>query len=883
MKSLWACSLLLLTPVLACAQGPTLQEARQRWLHGNYAEAAALYETLAKDAGQSIPAALGLSRVLQSQGEHDKALSAIEAALAQQANPDLQARRAEILYLRGHWEDAEQAAELALKAKPEHFLARWIRSQIYNDRGDLKRADTELRWFVRTYTERSNKDDDIKDPDELLLVGLAGAENARWHNLSDQFRVILTDVLGDALKNEKDFWPAEYHAGLLLLDKYNRGEALDAFDKALAINPNAAEALVGKGQAALQRYETQAADQLAQRALKINPNLPEALRLRADLHLMAGEFQAAGEDLDRARKVNPRDERTLGRVAARLVLIKDQAGFDALVAEVRRHDSKPGVFYQELAERLEERRLFEAAEKYYRAAIAERPLLPWPHNSLGLLYMRLGREKEAHDILTKAFQADEFNVRVSNSLRVLRHLEKYQTLKTAHFELRFDPENDPRLARYMASYLEEIYADLAAKFDYRPPGPILIEVFNNHDMFSGRVVNLPDLHTIGACTGRVMAIVSPNARGLRKPFNWGRVLRHELVHIFNLEQTHFQVPHWLTEGLAVINEGFPRPQTWNHLLRERVPADELMNLDTIDLGFIRPRSPLDWHMAYCQSQLYVEYLKSKYGPTAVGELLAAYRDGLATGPAIARVCHVDKQTFEQGYHDYLREVVKTIQGRPVEKKMTYSQLQKAHEETPDNDEVAARLAEQYLLRRDMKEARKLVEAVLAKKPAHPLASYVKAKLLREAGDDEAALKLLEAALDKLDPEPKVLQALGALYYEARDFARAAEVYELAHKVEPYESRWLVELVRVYTQMGDKAKRIETLIQLVPTDADDLDQRKRLAEMLLEAGRHAEAARYARQALEIDVRDVEARECLEKALLAQNKTEEAEKLQKLLAK
>src|SRR5438093_7495933 len=108
----------------------------------------------------------------------------------------------------------------------------------------------------------------------------------------------------------------------------------------------------------------------------------------------------------------------------------------------------------------------------------------------------------------------------------------------------------------MADYLERVYADLAAKFQYHPPVPILFAVFNNHDMFSGRIVALPDLHTIGASTGRMVALVSPGGRGIRRPFNWARVLRHELVHVFNLEQTRFQTPHWLTEGLAVIQEGF---------------------------------------------------------------------------------------------------------------------------------------------------------------------------------------------------------------------------------------------------------------------------------------------------------------------------------------
>src|SRR5207244_10930905 len=121
------------------------------------------------------------------------------------ASAELHARRAELLYLRGRWTDAEQAADKALALKPGQFLARWIRGQLARDRADFTRADTEFRWFVRTYTERSEKDDDIKDPEELLLVGLAGTENARWHNLSDQYRIILNDVYGDALKSDKGF------------------------------------------------------------------------------------------------------------------------------------------------------------------------------------------------------------------------------------------------------------------------------------------------------------------------------------------------------------------------------------------------------------------------------------------------------------------------------------------------------------------------------------------------------------------------------------------------------------------------------------------------------------------------------------------------------
>ena len=86
-------------------------------------------------------------------------------------------------------------------------------------------------------------------------------------------------------------------------------------------------------------------------------------------------------------------------------------------------------------------------------------------------------------------------------------------------------------------------------------------------------------------------------------------MRHEVVHVFNLDQTNFLVPHWFTEGLAVNNEGFPRPPSWNKMLVERYQADKLLDLDTIDLAFIRPRNADEWQQAYLQAQLYLEFIE----------------------------------------------------------------------------------------------------------------------------------------------------------------------------------------------------------------------------------------------------------------------------------
>jgi tetratricopeptide (TPR) repeat protein len=492
--------------------------------------------------------------------------------------------------------------------------------------------------------------------------------------------------------------------------------------------------------------------------------------------------------------------------------------------------------------------------------------------------MRMGQEAEARPLLDKGFEGDPFNVRVSNMRKVLKHLEKYEKLETDHFLLRYS-KGDAALAHYMADQLEGIYADLSDKFKHKIQGKTLVEVFNNHQMFSGRVVALPDLHTIGACTGRMFAMASPNGEGIRKPFNWMRVLRHEIVHIFNLDQTKFLVPHWLTEGLAVGNEGFPRPPAWNQMLRERVASGKLLNLDTIDLGFIRPRDPEEWQLAYCQAQLYVEYLRGKYGPGCIAGLLEAYRDGMGTPDALRKACKAEVADVEKGYKEYLEKTVKDMGLRPAEKRKSLKDLQAAYEKDMNDPDKAAALAE-ALLRRDRAKARELAEKALERKKGHPKASLVLAALARLAGDPRKEKELLEAALDRNDPDPEVLESLGKIYYESKDYAKAGEIFELGRKAEPLEVKWMAELARVYAQTGDRDKLIAVLKDLVPTDADDLDRRKRLARLLLEAGQAAEAEKYARQCLDIDIRDKEGREYALKALREQKKDGEAKKLEEI---
>lgn len=864
------------------AKGP-LAEARLRWLKGNYAEARELYEAKLKDETLRAAAAIGVAKTFISEGEYDKANVALDARLKTDPDHlDLKATKADLLFQLGKWDEALKLAEDVIKAKDDHFLARWVRARIIRDQGDMKAADQEMRWFVRTYTKRDNADMPIKDPDELLIVAEAGTENARWYSLSDQFEFILNEVFPDILKFEPECWMAEYQAGAMLLEKLNLPEAIKAFNKALKLNPHAADVFVGKGQAALITYELKDAELYVEQALKIKPRLPSALRLRADIHTMTGEIAKAYKVLSEAEEINPRDEQTLARLAASAYLLNQKEEFERIVGEVKKFNPKPGVFFHDLAAALDERKFYTQSEKYFKLALEMNDKLAAPKNALGLLYMRLGKETAAKDLLDKAFTFDPYNVRVANSRKVLKHLTTYETKESAHYILRFDAKTDRILAEFVLDFLEEVHARLIKDFNYEPEGKILIEVFNNHEMFSGRTVALPDLHTIGACTGRVVTMCSPDAKGLLKKFNWGRVIRHELVHVFNLAQTDFQVPHWLTEGLAVRNEGGGRPPAWNAYLRERHGKNDLFNLDNILMGFVKPKSQDEWSLAYYQSLLYVEYLIATHGIESVGKILDAFRAGMTNDAAIKKACGVSKADFEKGYREYLTAIVKGIPApvkKPKDAMMTLAELEKANEKDPANVDIAAQLAAEYLRRMRPADATKLADGVLEKDKGHAIAAIVKAKLLIADKNNDAARKVIQSAVETNPKDARLRAYLGKLHLDAKELADAAVQFEQCRQLDPLEEAWLIELRDLYVKLNDSDKLVSVLREIISRDPDDFKSRLILARRLFDDKKYPEAEATARDALMIDVNDKEARKVLLESLQEQKKDAEAEKIAK----
>lgn len=863
------------------SQPSTLERAHTLRMTGRYEEAQELYPQLAHE--HPVEAALGQAACLRAHGHDEKAGEILTAAAeAHPSSTELIAQLSRLALDRGDVAQAEKLAAQALALDDEQLLARYVIAEAHVAAGRLEEAENAYAWFIDFY----NRSPQIDNPEDLYLIGQAAAQYARWTRNNNQFRFLVNELYPDALELDENYWPARLATAQLFLEKYNQAAAVSELNAALAINPNAAEIHAARAGLALQGYDLAAAKLSLEQALRLNPRLIAAHQLQADLHMANFQLAEAITVLGEALKLNPREEETLGRLAAACGALDGlptdlrselptSTRMAKIIAQAEAANKHCGRFFLAMGDAFDLLRRYPAAAHFYAEAERRMPQLIQTRGKRGLVLMRLGEEAEAAKLLQQSFDDDPFNVRVKNMLEVLDVLSHYAVLETEHFVIKFDRGQDEILAQAVARYLEEtVYPQVVRQMGFEPEGKTLFEIFNRarntggHGWFSARMIGLPYVGTVGACAGKMVAFVSPDA--MPKKFNWGRILKHEFIHVVNLQQTNFNIPHWFTEALAVWHEELPRPAEWTAVLARRAAAETLFNLDNINFGFVRPADHDDWTLAYCQAELYAEYLLHRYGGDAITKMLAAYADNLNTRQALRRCFNIEQEEFERGYRAYVDQIIAKAGPLQDAQPIDLAALQTAVQQDPKNARNVARLAYAYLQRKANAQARRLALAAQKIDPREPLAAYVLARLHLSIGDARQAVELLEAAVDENAPEEHSLALLAGLKLQAKDYTRAAELYRVgvAHFSTP--EKWLKALARVYLQSQDEENLGPVLERLAKLDADDVLIRKKLARQALDRKDYAAAERWANQALLIDVTDAELHAAAAEAFAAQEK-------------
>jgi len=192
---------------------------------------------------------------------------------------------------------------------------------------------------------------------------------------------------------------AHNNLALALLELGRLGEAASHFKSSLEIQPKAEiYSDLGFTMARLGNADEARADY--QKALGLDRNCTSAHFNLAVMAVQAGAFKEAEDHYRAALPGRPTADthNGLGYVLAR------QRRTDDAMAEFRKaieSDPKFTPAYNNLAEALAEQGQLEAAERYYRRSLAERPSAV-VYNALGAVLRRLGRIDEAEEQFSKA-------------------------------------------------------------------------------------------------------------------------------------------------------------------------------------------------------------------------------------------------------------------------------------------------------------------------------------------------------------------------------------------------------------------------------------------------------------------------------------------------
>lgn len=197
-------------------------------------------------------------------------------------------------------------------------------------------------------------------------------------------------------------------------------------------------------------------------------------------------------------------------------------------------------------------------------------------------------------------------------------------------------EGDSGLAALAASIANQTLPRLQQQLSVAPPSPIDIYVYGSlADLRSA--VELMGRPWLGGQARPELGVVMLNAPpGDTAAIQLRRDVPHELTHLMVYVATaprYDNVPAWLDEGLATINEGEPNPAQ-AVALENALAAGQVPSLESLCGAF--PTDSSAALAAYAQSRGVVQEIIDGYGTEGISALLEAYRDGATCEGGVER-------------------------------------------------------------------------------------------------------------------------------------------------------------------------------------------------------------------------------------------------------
>ena len=619
--------------------------------------------------------------------------------------------------------------------------------------------------------------------------------------------------------------------GRLFLESHNPVEAEKLFEEALGLDPNDARAHLGLAEVAALDFDEKASAH-ARRALELDAKLAEARVLLARLALEEKDVAAANGHLEAAEKL-PGSPAAVYAMRAAIEILDCECESEWIGKALARNPAYGAAYAVPAHFLVLERRYPEAARLLARAVEIE-PELWTAHAELGLNLWRLGDEAGARRHLETAFGGDPFSPTTVNSLRLLDSLQRFTTIKTRRGVLRLHEKEAEVLRPYVEELLDKAVETFEAKYGFRLPRPVQVEVYPDHEDFAVRTLGMPGLGALGVAFGHVVAMDSPSARPPGS-FHWGSTLWHELNHVFVIEGTRRRAPRWIAEGLAVYEESLAGPGWGDRLTPEIIEAireDKLLPIVRLDRGFVRPDYPAQVPVSYFQAGAVCEMIARDWGFPALIGLLRGYAARRSTAEILESELKLTPETFDARFRDYVRTrthkvvaafdsewrpLMKTIAGLRAKKDLAAAlePARRAREMYPDyvgDGNAYEVIADALLEKGDRAGAVDELERYGRAGGRNPETLKKLAGLCVDLGRAEAAREVLEHVLWIRPGDEDLHGRLGDLWLAAGDGQKALREYRSLLASSPLDVVGAhFKLATAYDRLQDRARTREHLL------------------------------------------------------------------------
>ena len=775
-----------------------LQQATRALLDGRYEEV----ESLADQVGQGDPAAVAL--------------------------------KARALIARGRYADAETLLRSVSTRAPSSVAALELGLLVKK----LGRADANA--ILNRVAVESR---------DLLVAARALRALGEVMEANDTFRSAVARAPKDPEANTE--W------GELYLDTHQNDLAFESFKIALEADPTWTPALLDAA-ISLADDDPPQALAAAKKALEVNPSYAEAHIFVAHQALDQDHKDEARDALKKALAINPNSLEAHSALAALAYVEDKKSDFEAEVAKVLALSPGNSEVYRVVGEFTARNYRFDEAVELLRKGTGMQPRDARSLSDLGAHLFRTGDEPGARQSLEAAFKLDPYHKPTKNMLDLLDTLDKFVTVRDGDLIFKFQKDEAALLQEYAIPLTKQAFKSFAARYEFTPKGPILIEFFPKHDDFAVRIAGLPGmLYALGVCFGRVVALDTPKARP--GEFQWEATLWHELAHVVTIQMSNQRVPRWLTEGISEFEQKRARPEWARQMdlqFAQMMNDDKVIKLNDLNAAFTDPRKI---STAYFQGSVVVDYLVETYGPAGVNKLLRAYGQGLDTDAALKSALDTSFDTMQPGFDQMLERrfgsVRRALAGEDDEKLAAkpLDELKTIVAAQPGSYRAQMALGRALRKAGDVDNAMKAFEAASALVPISPAPHGQMAQIAIAKKDSARAIVELQGVVDTNFDDVEAARALSAEMRKAGvdDTAKVRAVNERIIAIDPFDNDAHTVLGRLAMQRNDAdtaTREFKAALLLNPVNR--AEAHTDLAESYFKIGKRDDAKKQTLAALEI---------------------------------